>query len=346
MKAHFLKVLLPAFLVLASGSSSLEAEGQKNKPITLYGHIDELSYICSSTGLKLSQSKNGSIVEKISLGSAAAYSGLRTGDKILATNYDENAVSMRIERKGRIYETRIATNVKGLKDEFETRKIKFSFGDSAFDKELKKLRDVKVVIMLDRSLSMAETHAGVPGDLSKWTWCKEQIDNLYLATDRVLDEGFDIVLFNDRTEGRQAVTLFDLRQVFDSIKPQGEHKNIATPLNAVLSDYLSRRNLKSKPCIVLVITDGIENIGPPLQDVLIEASKKLTRQGELLVTFMQVGQSISGEELFEDLDRNLVAKGAKFKMADYITFAELRNRGVLPELLNCLKDISPAAQKK
>lgn len=315
------------------------SKAPEKAPLMLYGQIDELSYLCSSTGLRLSSGKLPGKIDKISLGSAAAYSGVKTGDTVLSARYDDNSVTLDIERKGKRYQAKIATNVKGLRAEFENRKIKFSFGDSPFDKELKKLRDMKVVILLDRSNSMADMHAGVPGDISKWMWCKEQIDNVYLATDRVVEGGFDIHLFSDRVDTRTGVTLFELRQVFDSAKPSGERKNIGAPLNSILSDYFSRRKPNSKPCIVVVITDGVENIGPPLQDVLIDASKKMTRQGEVIVTFLQIGESISAEELFDDLERNLVAKGAKYNMVVYKPFSELRNRGVLYEILTAAKEI-------
>ncbi len=328
----------------ATWASPQKVKTPASKPasLMLFGEIDEFSYMCSSAGVKLSSGKFPAIVNKISLGSAAAYSGLKTGDKVLSAKYDDSAITLGIERNGKPYSARIATNVKGLKEEFESRKIKFSFGDSPFDKELKQLRDIKVVLMVDRSKSMEDMHAGVPGDVSKWIWCKEQVDNVYLATDRVLEGGFDIHLFSDRVDSRLGVTLWELKQVFDSVRPSGEHKNIAGPLSSVLNEYFSRRTPKSKPCIVLVLTDGVENVGPPLQDVLIEASKKMTRPGEVVVTFLQVGESISAEELFDDLDRNLVAKGARYHMVNYKPFAELRNRGVLYELLQSVKDISKA----
>lgn len=330
------------FLLSASSVAAPEKHSESSSGVTLYGRIDEFSYFCSAAGVRLTKGNLPARVDKISLGSAAAYSGLRKGDNVLSAKYDDNQITLSIERDGKPYQARIATNVKGLKDEFESRKIKFSFGDSAFDNELKQLRDVNVVILLDRSLSMADTHAGIPGDLSKWMWCKEQVDNLYLATDRVLEGGFDIFLFNDRVQGRTGVTLWDLRQVFEGAQPAGLHKNISLPLKSVLDDYFSRRNTKTKPCIVVVITDGVENVGAPLQEVLIEESKRMTRPGEVVVTFLQVGESISGEELFDDLDRNLVAKGARYHMVNFKTFGELRNRGVLYELLSCVKDISKA----
>ena len=337
---------LIAALLLCNPASTTDLKKKepptKNKPatVTVFGQVDEFSYVCSSAGVRISGAKIPGRVDKISLGSAAAYSGLRQGDQVLEAKYDDNSITLDIERQGRHYQAKIATNVRGVKEEFESRKIKFSLGDSPFDDELKKLRDINVVILLDRSKSMEDMHAGVPGDISKWMWCKEQIDNVYLATDRVLENGFDIYLFNDRVEGRTGVTLWDLHQVFDTIKPQGEHKSISAPLRMVLSEYFSRRKLDSKPCIILVITDGLENSGPTLQDVLIDASRQMSRQGEVIVNFLQVGDSIRAEELFDDLDRNLVAKGSRYRMVNFKPFAELRNRGVLYELLASVKDIS------
>lgn len=342
-KAHFKKgkqALKPGPEAKTDTPSSSAA------PIVLYGQIDEFSYLCSSAGVRLDSGKLPAKVAKISIGSAASYSGVRPGDKVLDAKYDDNSVTFSIERDGKRYQAKIATNVKGLKEEFESRKIKFSFGDSPFDKELQKLRDVSVKILMDRSLSMGDINSGVPGDISKWMWCKQQIDNVFLATDRVLEEGFDIYLFNDRVDSRRDVTLWDLRRVFESVKPAGQRKDIGTPLRSILDDYFSRRTAKSKPCLVVLITDGVQNSGPPLQEVLIEASKQMNRQGEVVVLLLQVGESILAEELFEDLDRNLVAKGARFHMANFKTFSELRNRGVLYEMLSCMKDVRQAPAAK
>jgi hypothetical protein len=132
--------------------------------------------------------------------------------------------------------------------------------------------------------------------------------------------------------------LWDLKQLFDRIKPEGVHKNIAAPLEAVMNDYFKRRRPDSKPLLIAVVTEGTENIGTPLQTVLIDAASKMNRPGEVVVTFLQVGDSVSGEDLFDDLDRNLVGKGAKYDIASYRTFAELRNKGLLWELITAAKD--------
>lgn len=331
----------------STGSGGSKANSEKTSGvsrsasggITLYGRIDELSYILSSSGVRVIGGKLPGIVDKISLGSAAAYSGVQKGDTVLKATLDENSVIMDIERKGRKYQTKIATNVKGLKSEFEARKIPFSFGDSPFDKELKSLGECELVILLDRSQSMADDHAGCPGDITKWMWSKEQIDNVFLATDRVLEDGFNLGLFNDRFQMRDGVTLYDLRQVFDNIRPAGA-KDISTALQTTMNDYFYHRKPGAKPLMIAVITDGLQNTGAPLQDVLIEASKRMNRPGEVVITFLQVGESIRAEELFDDLDRHLVAKGARYRMVHFKPFSELRMRGVLYELMMCVKEVT------
>lgn len=316
--------------------------------ITLYGRIDELSYLCSSAGVRLTGAKLPANVDKISLGSAASYSGLRPGDKVLQAQVDDHSVTLTIDRKGKVYQAKIATDVKGLKAQFEARKIAFSFGDSPFDKELRLLNQCDVVLLLDRCQSMADTHAGCPGDLSKWVWCKQQIDNFFLSTDRIMDKGFNLVLFNDTYQERKDVTLWDLKHVFDNIKPAGNRKDISGPLESILNDYFYKRRKKenTKPCVIVVLTDGVENVGRPLQEVLIEASRQLKRPNEVMIVFMQIGDSISAEELFDDLDQNLVAKGARYHMVDYKPFTQLRNRGILWQLLETLHKVVPSVSNE
>lgn len=322
----------------APGQGKTHSKPASKQAIKLYGHIDEMTWLCSAAGIQLSARSLPANISKVAIGSAASFSGLREGDRVLSVLAGDNALVLQIERAGRTYQANVATDVTGLRSQFESRKIAFSIGDSPFDKELKTLNQYEVTILLDCSESMNDDHAGCPGDLSKWMWCKQQMDNLFLSTDRVLDGGFNIVLFNNTFQVRNGVTLWELKQIFGSVKPEGTQKNLAAPLRAVLSDYLKRPKNKTKPCTILVLTDGLENAGEPLQDVLIEASKNVSKPGEVSITFLQVGESIGAEELFDDLDHNLVAKGASHHFVNFKPFSELRNKGVLWELLAAIRE--------
>lgn len=330
-------------------TASLKCDGAEKAPsdkkVTLYGEVNDLDILCSAAGVKLTRNNTPAQVGKISLGSAAAYSGVRTGDKVLNAEISDNMLVLTVERNGTKYQAKIATDVKGLRAEFEHRKVKYSFGDSPFDEQLKTLANCDITIMVDRCATMADNHAGCPGDLTKWSWCKQQVDNLFLATNRLLEEGFRLVLFNDTFQTRNNVTLWDLKEFFARTKPEGARKDISTPLASLLDEYFKRRTPKSKPCLIVVLTEGTHNVGQPLQDVLIEASKRMTRQGEVMLTFMQVGDSLHGEELFNDLDRNLQAKGARYDLATYIPFSELRNKGLLWEMIAAVKDTTKASIK-
>ncbi len=173
---------------------------KNDKPIKLYGHIDELTFMSSSAGVQLSGGAFPKKVVGVSLGSSAAYSGLRDGDKVLSVTANDNNLLFQIERKGKRYEANVATDVFGLKAEFEHRKVPWALNVGAFDKELEKLTSCELVFLLDRSVSMADQHAGVPGDLSKWAWCRQQIDNFYLATTKFFERGFDLVTFNHASQ--------------------------------------------------------------------------------------------------------------------------------------------------
>jgi len=81
---------------VASPGKALNSTAVKKRKILLRGHVDELSYFCSSAGLRLSGSQLPATVAKISLGSAAAYSGVQEGDKVLRIDTDDNAIILRI----------------------------------------------------------------------------------------------------------------------------------------------------------------------------------------------------------------------------------------------------------
>jgi hypothetical protein len=306
--------------------------------VKLYGQIDEMTWLCSAAGIQLSGRSLPATVSKVAIGSAASFSGLKEGDRVFRVAAGDNVLVLQIQRAGKTYQASVATDVSGLRSQFESRKIAFTFGDSPFDKELKTLNQYEVTVLLDRSASMDDAHAGCPGDMTKWMWCKQQIDNLFLSTDRVLDGGFNMVLFNNTFQIRNGVTLWELKQIFDRVKPEGAEKNLAAPLRAVLNDYAKRRNEKTKRSAILVLTDGLQNAGEPLQEVLIEASKNISKPGEVSITFLQVGESITAEELFDDLDHNLVAKGASHHLVNFKPFSEVRNKGVLWELLAAIRE--------
>ena len=338
-------IAIAAAIVCLNYTSTLparaaEKETDKPKLVKLYGEVSDLGILCSATGVKLSKGNLPATVKNISLGSAAAYSGVRNGDQVLKAEISDNMLTLTVERKGKQYQAKIATDVKGLRSEFEHRGVKYSIGDSPFDNQLRTLAGCDITVMIDRSATMADNHAGCPGDLSKWIWCKQQVDNLFLATNRVLDDGFRLVLFNDTFQVREGVTLWDLKEYFARTKPAGTGKNISAPLHSVLNDYFRAKKPTSKPCLIVVLTEGTENVGTPLQDVLIEATRRMSRQGEVVVTFMQVGESLHAEELFDDLDRNLVAKGARYDIAHYKPFSQLRNKGLLWEVIQAVTDTS------
>lgn len=332
-----LSLLLAAVLPLAISSllatPSLAVDtAAKKKPVKLVGQIDEFSYLSSGSGVTLTSGKLPAKVAKISLGSTAAYSGLKEGDTVTDADVGPNSIDLTIQRNGKTYRASIATNVTGLKADFKRRNIPLTFAASAFDKELEDLGRCKVVVMLDRSASMADFNAGVPGDLTKWAWCQQQVDNMYIGTERVLDKGFDLVLFNDKFERHNRVNLWDLKQVFQRVKPEGTDKRLSAALSSVLKDYFKSKDYGKQPLVVAVLTDG-GNVGPPLQEMLIEASQKATKPYEVNIIVMQVGTSFHGEDLFEDLDTNLVAKGAKYHILEYHNFIEVRNKGLLLELV-------------
>lgn len=339
MRIDFRKpVAIAVWLLSLLTPPAIAADKPQARPVKLFGEVNDLAILSSAAGVKLSRNNLPAKVDRIALGSAASYSGLRAGDQVLNAAISDNLLTLTVDRKGKQYQAKLATDVKGLRAEFEHRKVKYSFGDSPFDNQLKTIANCDVTIMLDRCATMADNHAGCPGDLTKWIWCKQQVDNLFLATNRVLDDGFRLVLFNDTFQVRKGVTLWELKDFFARTKPDGARKNISSPIASVLDDYFRSKTATSKPCLIIVLTDGIQNVGEPLQDVLIEASKRMTRQGEVVVAFMQIGESLHAEELFDDLDRNLQAKGSRFHIAQYKPFSELRNKGLVWEVVSTVTE--------
>jgi len=107
-----------------------------------------------------------------------------------------------------------------------------------------------------------------------------------------------------------------VNQIFWGVQPQGS-TNLASVLKAALNDHFKTGNDET----ILIITDGKPDSEKHVKDVIVEATHKITRLGELSISFIQIGNDRGATEFLEELDDDL--KGAKMDIVDCVTTSNI-----------------------
>ena len=216
--------------------------------------------------------------------------------------------------------------------------------------ELKRLAAHDIVILIDKSGSMATTDCSnsVLGNstlrilsslvlgsgamsISRWNWCMQQTALMASQTEKVLTNGFTVVLFDDRFRIFLRVNVQQLSEIFSQNHPGGR-THLAQPLRSTFADYFHRKefsNGKIKPLLIGVITDGCPNSPEDAVEAVISATHKMARPDEISVVFFLIGgDDRRGEEFAWDLSHNLISKGGTFPIVKAVPFQELEKSGL------------------
>ena len=73
-------------------------------------------------------------------------------------------------------------------------------------------------------------------------------------------------------------------------------------------------------------------------EVIVKATKKMDRDEELAISFIQVGNDSQATSFLKALDSQLVGIGAKFDICDIITMDEMGDLTLTEVLLNAIND--------
>ena len=93
----------------------------------------------------------------------------------------------------------------------------------------------------------------------------------------------------------------------------------AAALKGRLDAYFDRkRQGKDRSTLILVMTDGAPNDQTAVADVIVAATKKMDRDEEIAIQFLQVGRDRAATDFLTFLDDGLVKRGAKFDIVDTV----------------------------
>lgn len=219
--------------------------------------------------------------------------------------------------------------------------------------QLQSLAHREIVLIVDKSSSMA--HRDCPSNttvdanaaksafewinatmssrpVSRWEWCCRQVTGLVTQLHGVSKDGLTVVLFDSDYSAQHFVKGSDIIQLFLNNKPGGR-----TNLNPALSSQLERRSrylpgYGTKPLLVAILTDGKSKDADGLRRTIINATATLRMPDEVKLLFVNVGMEEKGCALLQELDDQLVSKGAKFDIVHRTNFSDIARDGLARKL--------------
>ncbi|KPQ36688.1 MAG: von Willebrand factor type A domain [Phormidium sp. OSCR] len=193
-------------------------------------------------------------------------------------------------------------------------------------------------LIVDRSGSMSEQDQA--GGKSRWDVVKNSAIALAEKCEEYDPDGITVYLFSSRFRRYDNVNADKVRKIFEDNTPVGKTA-LAAVLDDALTNYFERKAAgTSQPNgeIMLVITDGEPDNRKDVIKLLIEASKKIDRDEELGISFIQVGHDPKVREFLKALDDQLLETGAAFDIVDTITLEDMEGKSLSDVLLNAILD--------
>ena len=193
-------------------------------------------------------------------------------------------------------------------------------------------------LIIDKSGSMATPDQ--KGGRSRWVAAQESTLALASKCEQFDPDGITIYLFSGRFKRYENVTASKVTQIFRENDPSGS-TDLAAVLKHATDNYFERkaaRQTKANGETILVVTDGEPDDRKAVMKVIIEASRRMDRDEELAISFIQVGTDSQATKFLKILDDELQGAGAKFDICDTITIDDMEDYSLSEVLLNAIND--------
>ncbi|MBD1904490.1 VWA domain-containing protein [Funiculus sociatus GB2-A5] len=197
-------------------------------------------------------------------------------------------------------------------------------------------RDYTLIIDKSGSMSLIDQ----PGSKSRWVVMQESTLALASKCEEFDPDGITIYLFASRFKRYDNVTASKVMQIFRENEPSGR-TDLAGVLQDATNSYFQRKATgQTKPNgeTILVVTDGEPDDRKAVMKVIIEASRRMDRDEELAISFVQVGADAQASKFLKVLDDELQSAGAKFDICDTVTIDDMEDMTLTEVLLNAIID--------
>ena len=193
-------------------------------------------------------------------------------------------------------------------------------------------------LIIDKSGSMATKDQ--KGGRTRWVAAQESTLALASKCEQFDPDGITIYVFSGKFKRYENVTSSKVAEIFLENDPSGT-TDLAGVLKHATDDYLQRKAVgQTKPNgeTILVVTDGEPDDRKAVMKVIIEASRRIDRDEELAISFIQVGTDQQATRFLKVLDDELQSAGAKFDICDTITMEDMEDLSLSEVLLNAIND--------
>ena len=193
-------------------------------------------------------------------------------------------------------------------------------------------------LIIDKSGSMATQDQ--KGGKSRWIAAQESTFALASKCEQLDPDGITIYVFSGKFKRYENVTSSKVTQIFRENDPSGT-TDLAAVLKHATDNYFDRKAAgQTQPNgeTVLVVTDGEPDDRKAVMKVIIEASRRMDRDEELAISFIQVGTDPQATRFLKVLDDELQGAGAKFDICDTITMENMEDVSLSEVLLNAIND--------
>ncbi|MGK7935977.1 MAG: VWA domain-containing protein [Xenococcaceae cyanobacterium] len=193
-------------------------------------------------------------------------------------------------------------------------------------------------LIIDKSGSM--TRKDQAGGKSRWQMMQESTLALASKCEELDPDGITIYTFSGRFRRYDNVTSEKVEQIFQENEPSGR-TDLAGVLQDALNDYFQRKasgQTKANGDTILVVTDGEPDDRKAVMRAIVEASRKMDKDEELAISFIQVGSDSDATKFLKLLDDELQGAGAKFDIVDTITMDDMEDFTLTEVLMNAIVD--------
>jgi uncharacterized protein with von Willebrand factor type A (vWA) domain len=195
-------------------------------------------------------------------------------------------------------------------------------------------RDYTLIIDKSGSMSTKDMLDG----RSRWDVMQESTLALARKCEEFDPDGITVYTFSTKFRRYDNVTASKVKQIFMENEPLGRTE-MANVLQDVLENYFERKKAggaKQNGETILVVTDGEPDNRKSVITTIVEATKKIDREEELAISFIQIGNDAEATAFLKLLDDDLQDDddGAKFDIVDTITIQEMEEQDLsLKEVL-------------
>lgn len=193
-------------------------------------------------------------------------------------------------------------------------------------------------LIIDKSGSMSTPDQA--GNKSRWFTAQESTLAVARKCEQFDPDGITVYVFSGRFKRYDNVTSSKVEQIFMENDPSGT-TNLAGVLLDATNQYFQHKaagQTKPEGETILVVTDGEPDDRKAVMEVIIDATRRMERDEELAIAFIQVGNDASATKFLKALDDQLQGVGAQFDICDTITMEDMGDLSLSEVLLNAISD--------